>query len=114
MSFELVPESEKHAPSDAASGNQVQIDRELIKRIAKDVGEALQLHIQTMYPAAVDATASTFLLSVRNSIINEIMAAVAVSDVDRIETRLKERKAYRRKIRAMLSKFRDKDAEPTD
>ena len=40
--------------------------RELVKLIAKDVGDAVVTHIETMYPAAFAATPGTFPLSVRN------------------------------------------------
>lgn len=83
--------------------------RELVKQIAKDVGEAVVTHIETMYPRAVEATPSTFKVSVRNCVFNEIMAAVDVNDAGRIEARLKHRQASRRKLRAAYCKLREGD-----
>src|SRR5947209_1975959 len=72
--------------------------RELVRQIAKDVGEAVTTHIELMYPGAIVSAPSTFKLSVRNTVMNEIMAAVDVSDAGRIEARLKDRKAFRRRL----------------
>jgi hypothetical protein len=54
--------------------------RELIGQIARDIGDEVICHIETMYPKATEAAPSTFSLSVRNKIINEIMSAIAVND----------------------------------
>src|SRR5258708_5666957 len=70
--------------------------RELVKLIAKDVGDAVVTHIEIMYPAAFAATPGTFPLSVRNCIFNEIMAAVEVNDVGQIAARLADRRRARR------------------
>lgn len=88
--------------------------RELVKLIAKDVGEAVTTHIQLMYPSSVAAAPSTFKLSVRNCVFNEIMAAVDVSDIGRIEARLKDRQASRRKQKAAYRKLREGDAGSAD
>lgn len=80
--------------------------RELVKAIAMDIGKAVVHHIETMYPAATDACPSTFRLSVRNTVCNEIMAAIEVNDEGRITARLQERKTHRRKIKAAYQKIR--------
>lgn len=72
--------------------------REPVKLIAKDVGEAVAMYIQLMYPSSVAAAPSTFKLSVRNCVFNEIMAAVDVSDVGRIEARLKPGKQNPKRV----------------
>lgn len=76
--------------------------RELVKAIAMDIGKAVVHHIETMYPDAAAAVAkSSFKLSVRNTVYNEIMAAIEVNDAGQITARLKERKQHRRKINAI-------------
>lgn len=47
--------------------------KELAKLIAMEIGKSTAFHISQMYPEAVQATSSTFLLSVRNHVYNEIM-----------------------------------------
>lgn len=54
----------------------VDADRELIKEIAMDIGKELVAYIEVMYPEAIKATSSTFKLSMRNHVYNDIMAAL--------------------------------------
>lgn len=69
---------------------------ELIKAIAMDIGKEVVAYVEVMYPKAIEATSSTFKLSLRNCIYNQIMAAIKVNDAGQIEARLKDRKAFRR------------------
>jgi hypothetical protein len=80
--------------------------RELIKEIAKDIGDAVVVHVETMYPAAVASTPSTFRTSLRNCIFNEILAAVEVNDARRVVARIRDRKRARRKTRADYRRMR--------
>lgn len=81
--------------------------RELVKEIAMDIGKEIAAYIEVMYPKAVTATSSTFLLSVRNSVYNEIMAAIDVNDQGQIIARLQERKKFRRWWKAAYKKIRE-------
>lgn len=80
--------------------------RALIEAIALDIGKEVVHHIEMMYPKAIAATASTFKLSVRNCVHNEIMAALEVTDEGQIIARLRDRKQFRRKIKAIYTKVR--------
>ena len=80
--------------------------RELIKEIVMDIGKEVAAYIERMYPKAVEATSSTLLLSVRNSIYNEIMAAIEGNDAGQISGRIKRRKTDRRKLKAIYRKVR--------
>lgn len=80
--------------------------KELVRAIAMDIGKAVVHHIETMYPKAIEAFPSTFKLSVRNTVHNEIMAAIVVTDEGEISIRLRERKEHRRKIKAAYKKIR--------
>lgn len=80
--------------------------RDLIKEIAMDIGKEVVAYIEYMYPQAVEATSSTFKLSVRNCIHNQIMAALEVNEEGAIIARLQERKEWRRKFKAMWKKNR--------
>lgn len=83
--------------------------RELVKAIAMDIGKEVVHRIRVMYPQAIAACPkSTFPLSVRNCIYNEIMAALEVTDEGQIVARLRERKKFRRKIERAYSKIREK------
>jgi hypothetical protein len=83
------------------------ISRDVIKEIALDIGKEVASHIEVMYPKAVEATSKTMLLSVRNCVYNEIMAALEDIDEAAILRRLEERKRFRRQHRATYRKLRD-------
>lgn len=81
--------------------------RELVKDIAMDIGKDVCAYIEVMYPEAVKATSSTFLLSVRNSIFNDIMSALdGPSDEASIRDRLAKNKKFRREWKAPYKKIR--------
>ena len=86
--------------------NEAAWSRELVKQIAKDVGDAVVFHIETMYPRALAATPTTFPLSVRNTVFNEILAATEVNDAAHIAARIEERRRARRNLRAASRKMR--------
>lgn len=71
-----------------------------------DIGKDVCAYIEVMYPQAVKATSSSFLLSVRNSIHNEIMAALETTDEAGIRSRLAERKKFRREWKAQWKRIR--------
>lgn len=70
--------------------------RDTIKEIAMDIGKHVVAYVEVMYPEAVNSTSSTFRLSLRNCIYNEIMAAIEVTDEGKVIARLKDRKKFRR------------------
>lgn len=84
--------------------------RELVKQIAMDIGKETVAYIEVMYPDAIKATSSTFKLSVRNHIYNQIMAAIEVNDEGEIKARLQDRKKFRRWWTATYRKIRSKRA----
>jgi hypothetical protein len=85
------------------------LSRDIIKEIALDIGKEVAAHIETMYPKAVEAASSTFLLSVRNCTYNQIMAALETIDEDAIRQRLEDRKRFRRQHRAVYRKIRKQE-----
>jgi hypothetical protein len=85
------------------------ISRDIVKQIAMDIGKEVASHIEVMYPKAVEATSSTFLLSVRNCVHNEIMAALETIDEEAILHRLEERRAFRRRHRATYRRIRKQE-----
>lgn len=82
--------------------------KELVKEIAMDIGKEVVAYIEVMYPQAVASTSSTFKLSVRNCIHNQIMAAIEVTDEGQIRIRLQDRKKWRREWTASYRKIRNK------
>lgn len=80
--------------------------RELVKEIAKDIGDAVVAHVEIMYPKAIAATPSTFKLSLRNTIFNEILSAVEVNDAGHVVARIGDRKRARKRIRADYRRLR--------
>lgn len=87
----------------------VRSERALIKQIAMDIGKQVAFHIETMYPEAVAAASSTFLLSVRNCTHNAIMCAIEseFSGEQQIERNDKHRRLIRR-----LKKMGDQCQQP--
>lgn len=81
----------------------------LVRAIAMDIGKEVVHHIEVMYPQAILACPSTFKLSVRNCVHNEIMAAIEVNDEGQIVARLQDRKAFRRRSKAAWKKIRTTD-----
>lgn len=81
---------------------------EMLKAIAEDIGHEVATYIDVMYHEAVEATASSFLLSVRNTIYNEIMSAVRDPKWGETpEQWLKRRAQWRKQWRAMARKNRN-------
>jgi hypothetical protein len=85
---------------------KLDLDRELVKAIAMDIGKEVVSHIRTMYPAAYGALGKSGALSVRNCTHNEIMAALGTVDADAIKSRLEDRKAFRRQQHRAYDGFR--------
>mgnify|MGYP000983057564 CR=1 FL=1 len=81
----------------------------LIREIAMDIGNDTVAYIEVMYPEAVAAASSTFRLSVRNYIYNQIMAAVQINDESEIASRLRQRKTDRRRWVKQYRDLRKKD-----
>lgn len=69
---------------------------DIIKNIAMDIGKEVVAYVEVMYPEAISSTSSTFKLSLRNTVYNEIMGALKTTDEDEIKARLAERKTFRR------------------
>lgn len=82
------------------------LDRELVSKIAMDIGKSAVSHLRVMYPDVYATMNSGCRLSLRNHIHNEIMAALDTVDADEIEARLKERAAFRRKQHATWGEIR--------
>lgn len=80
---------------------------DIIKRMADDIGKDTCTYIEVMYPEAVKAASSTFLISVRGHIYNEIMGAIKHHDQGEIENWLEGRKVFRRKWKAQYKKIRE-------
>lgn len=93
--------------ADAGRKVPTPISKDVIRQIAMDIGKQVASHIETMYPLAVAATSKSMLLSVRNTVHNEIMAALDTIDEAEILARLDRRKKHRREMRAAYRKIRD-------
>lgn len=76
--------------------------KEAARVIAEEIGRQVAFHIETMYPEAVRAASSTFLLSVKGTVINSIMA---LKDADKFNASigdwLKKNDKHRRTIRKL-------------
>lgn len=89
--------------------------RELIKEIATDIGKDTAAYVEVMYPNAIKATSSTFKLSLRNHIHNQVMEAIKLRDEDGVRAWLASRKKHRREWVGAYRKMRKADeVEPLD
>lgn len=85
---------------------QRDIDRELVKAIAMDIGKSAVSKIRTMYPDVYAAMNSGCRLTLRNHIYNEIMGALDTTDADQIEARLKQRAKDRKYLHSVYDRIR--------
>lgn len=88
----------------------VDFSEALVRQIAMDVGKQVAFHIETQYPAMLDAVAAkSAALSIRNTAYNAIMEAVKAANNGEVELMLARHDAHRRTIRKLR-----KVATPTD
>lgn len=89
--------------------------KEIVQAIAMDIGKDMVAYIEVMYPKAIEATSSTFKLSVRNHIHNQVMEAIKLRDAESVEAWLTVRKKHRREWLVAYRRIRKMDeVEPTD
>lgn len=81
--------------------------REVVEEIARDIGDAVLAHVEIQYPSALHAAPSTFKVSLRNFVRNEILAAVGINDAGQAIARICERKRARRKTLADFRRWRN-------
>lgn len=98
--FEPDPNSCRLAKTDQLA---VRDESALMKEVVMDIGKQVAHHIEIMYPEAVKAASSILLLSVRNTVYNEIKAAM---ERDNTERTLQFHKFFRRKQKAAYKKIR--------
>jgi len=84
------------------------LDRELVSKIAMDIGKSAVSKIRVMYPDVYAVMNSGCRLTLRNHIHNEIMTALNTVDAEEIEARLKERAAFRRREHKTYDKIRSR------
>ncbi len=90
------------------------MDRELVGRIAMDIGKSAVSKIRVMYPDVYAAMNSGCRLTLRNHIYNEIMAALSTTDAEAIEDRLKDRAMFRRRQHKLYDNLRDITPDPAE
>lgn len=96
------------------TGLKVQDDKDLFKAVAMDIGKDVATYIEIMYPEAVKACSSTFLLSLRNHIYNSIVSVLEVNPLNPNETvqeRLERHRKWRREWKAQWKKIREMEDE---
>jgi len=82
------------------------ISRDLIKAMAMAVGKNAVAYVEVMYPEAIKATSSTFKLSLRNHINNDIMHVATLHTEADIRKWLAENEAHHKRWLAMWRKIR--------
>lgn len=80
------------APSD-------QIDRELIDRVAAEIGTDLLAYINRMYPAVYEKMNSGCKVSIRNHIRNDIASAVKCKTAAEYREWIAARRKHRRRLK---------------
>lgn len=100
-------------PSPAREQSDGPWSRELIKEIATDIGKDTVAYVEVMYPKAIEVTSSTFKLSLRNHIHNQVMAAIELREEAGVRSWLATRKQHRREWLATYRKMRkNSEVEP--
>lgn len=87
-------------------------DKDVFKAVAMDIGKDVATYIEIMYPEAVEACSSTFLLSLRNHTYNSIVAVTEANPLNPNETiqeRLERHRKGRREWKALWKKIRTED-----
>lgn len=108
MTTEIARALDELSPSELERVLETPWSKDIIRAIAMDIGKDTVAYVETIYPEAIKATSSTFKLSLRNHIYNQIMAAIEVNDAGKIAMRLKDRAAHRRELTAAYRKIRAK------
>lgn len=99
-----------NVPAVAASTTGI-TDKALIREIAMDIGKSTVAHIETGYPAALEAVSKNARLSIRNHVHNQIVAAIEVVNEEEIRARLDRRKLERRRELALHRRWRNEQRE---
>jgi hypothetical protein len=86
-------------------------DDALLKAVAMDIGKDTVAYVEDIYPQAVSATSSTFRLSLRNHISNQIIEAMKTRSPEEIQAWLDDRRKHRRELGRMVKRSRETDHE---
>lgn len=86
-------------------------DTALLKAVAMDIGKDVITYIEWMFPQAVSAASSSFRLSVRNHVYNQIMSWREVTDPDKIRAQLAAHDKHRREMRRLYKVHNETDWE---
>lgn len=86
-------------------------DVALMKGVAMDIGKEVVAYVERMYPKAISATSSTFRMSLRNSIYNQIVSAMKLKDPAEIQAWLDARKKHRREMKRITDRLDETDYE---
>lgn len=80
----------------------------LIEAMAMAVGKSLAAYVEVMYPEAIKAASSTFKLSIRNHVYNDIMHVATLHTEVEIRAWLEKNEAFRKEWLAGYRKMRRK------
>lgn len=89
------------------------IQGELIKAMAMAVGKNCVAYVEVMYPEAIEHTSSTFKLSLRNHIYNDIMHVSTLHTEREIREWLKRNEEHHKQWLATWRKLRRNDKRKT-
>ena len=96
-----------NTPTVAPAGD---IPRELIAAMAAAVGKNLVAYIEVMYPEAIKATSSSFKLSVRGHVHNDIVHVSTLHTQAEIRKWLADKASFNKKWVAQWRKMRRQEA----
>lgn len=82
------------------------IPRDLLKAMAALVGKSTVAYVEVMYPEAIKATSSTFKLSLRNHIHNDIMHLTTLHTEAEMRKWLADHEAHLKRWVGMYRKMR--------
>lgn len=93
---------------DATAETKPPLGNDLIKAMAEAVGKSLAAYVEVMYPEAMKAASSTFKLSLRNHVYNDIMHVSTLHTEAEIRKWLDSSEAHRKEWLGMYRKMRRK------
>ncbi len=99
-------EAEKKAAEYKRQLEEESISKELINAMAEEIGRNTVAYVEVMYPEAIKATSSTFKLSLRNHIHNQIVSYAELHNEAAVRDRLIKDVAFRKEWVGMYRKMR--------
>lgn len=102
---------ERAVTFDCAQPADAGISRDLVKAMAKDVGDSLAAYVEVMFPEIWHGSNQGFKISLRNHVYNDIVSIADLHDEAAIRKRLAANLEHRKKWVGAYRKMRRKQCK---